>query len=52
MSDVAISLRNVSKTFSQNGGPAAVNDLSLDMNKGETVVLVGPSGCGKTTTMR
>jgi osmoprotectant transport system ATP-binding protein len=52
MSDVAISLRNVSKTFSQNGGPAAVNDLSLDMNKGETVVLVGPSGCGKTTTMK
>ena len=52
MADVAISLRNVSKTFSQNGAPAAVDDLSLDMNKGETVVLVGPSGCGKTTTMK
>jgi osmoprotectant transport system ATP-binding protein len=52
MSDVAISLRNVSKRFSQNGGPAAVDDLSLDMRKGETVVLVGPSGCGKTTTMK
>jgi len=52
MSEVAISLRNVSKKFSANGGPAAVDDLSLDMNKGETVVLVGPSGCGKTTTMK
>jgi len=52
MSDVAISLKNVSKKFSQNGGPAAVGDLTLDMNKGETVVLVGPSGCGKTTTMK
>ncbi|MGH2752310.1 MAG: ABC transporter ATP-binding protein [Actinomycetota bacterium] len=52
MSNIAISLRNVSKQFSQNGGPAAVDDLSLDMNRGETVVLVGPSGCGKTTTMK
>ncbi len=52
MADVAISLKNVSKRFSQNGGPAAVDDLSLDMEQGETVVLVGPSGCGKTTTMK
>jgi osmoprotectant transport system ATP-binding protein len=29
-----------------------VEDLSLDVPQGETVVLVGPSGCGKTTTMR
>jgi len=29
-----------------------VNDLSLEIPEGETVVLVGPSGCGKTTTMR
>src|ERR671919_1014989 len=52
MSDVAISLRHVSKKFSQNGGPAAVGDLTLEMRRGETVVLVGPSGCGKTTTMK
>jgi osmoprotectant transport system ATP-binding protein len=30
----------------------AVRDLSLDIQDGESVVLVGPSGCGKTTTMR
>jgi len=46
-----ISLRNVSKTFPGSSEPA-VSDLSLDINAGETVVLVGPSGCGKTTTMK
>jgi osmoprotectant transport system ATP-binding protein len=46
-----ISLRNVSKRFPGSTAPA-VGDLSMDINAGETVVLVGPSGCGKTTTMR
>jgi osmoprotectant transport system ATP-binding protein len=46
-----ISLRHVSKRF-QNAQGAAVGDLSMDVARGETVVLVGPSGCGKTTTMR
>jgi putative spermidine/putrescine transport system ATP-binding protein len=30
----------------------AVRELSLEIQKGETMVLVGPSGCGKTTTLR
>lgn len=30
----------------------AVDDLSLEVNKGEIVTLLGPSGCGKTTTLR
>lgn len=51
MADVMISLKNVSKRFEGTSG-AAVDDLSLDVNQGETVVLVGPSGCGKTTTMK
>jgi osmoprotectant transport system ATP-binding protein len=46
-----ISLRGVSKRFGSSGG-AAVENLSMDINEGETVVLVGPSGCGKTTTMK
>jgi osmoprotectant transport system ATP-binding protein len=46
-----ISLRNVSKQFAGSSG-AAVENLTLDVSEGETVVLVGPSGCGKTTTMR
>jgi osmoprotectant transport system ATP-binding protein len=49
--DLMISLRNVSKRFPGSAG-AAVEDLSMDIAAGETVVLVGPSGCGKTTTMR
>lgn len=46
-----ISLRDVTKRFS-TGGPPAVDRLSMDIEDGETVVLVGPSGCGKTTTMK
>lgn len=46
-----ISLRNVSKHYPGPGVPA-VEDLSLEIGEGETVVLVGPSGCGKTTTLK
>ena len=46
-----IRLSNVSKTF-DNGRTFAVRDLSLQVNTGETVVLLGSSGCGKTTTLK
>ena len=51
MAETMISLRNVSKRFPGAREPA-VGDLSLEIGRGETVVLVGPSGCGKTTTMK
>jgi osmoprotectant transport system ATP-binding protein len=51
MPDPMISLRGVSKRYANADG-AAVENLSIDIPRGETVVLVGPSGCGKTTTMR
>ena len=44
-----VRLRNVTKRF---GDVVAVNDLSLDIEKGECFSMIGPSGCGKTTTLR
>jgi len=34
------------------GGRPIVDDLDLDVAKGQMVCLLGPSGCGKTTTLR
>lgn len=47
--DIIIRLENISKVFD---GKYAVEDLNLDIKKGEFVTLLGPSGCGKTTTLR
>lgn len=48
-SNVILSLKNVSKTL---GDKTILDDISLDIRKGEFVTLLGPSGCGKTTTLR
>jgi putative spermidine/putrescine transport system ATP-binding protein len=44
-----LTLSNISKKF---GDTYAVEDFSLDIEKGELVSFLGPSGCGKTTTLR
>jgi spermidine/putrescine transport system ATP-binding protein len=44
-----VQLSSVSKTF---GDVKAVNDVSLEIHRGEFFSLLGPSGCGKTTTLR
>jgi len=44
-----VELRQVSKRF---GEVLAVDDLSLELARGEFFTLLGPSGCGKTTTLR
>ena len=49
--DVLIRLENVTKKYGDSA-EAAVNNLTLDVHRGEVLVLVGPSGCGKSTTLR
>jgi osmoprotectant transport system ATP-binding protein len=51
VSGVDIVLESVSKRY-PGQKDAAVDNVSLTVPAGETVVFVGPSGCGKTTTMR
>jgi spermidine/putrescine transport system ATP-binding protein len=44
-----IRLEGVTKRFDD---VIAVDDLSLDIDRGSFFALLGPSGCGKTTTLR
>ena len=46
MSENVLRLEHVTMQF---GGVVAVNDLNLEVNKGEIVALIGPNGAGKTT---
>lgn len=47
---LVLRFEHVSKTY--KGGKKAVDDLNLDIDKGEFICFIGPSGCGKTTTMK
>ncbi len=48
--DPMIRLEGVGKTYAD--GTVAVQELDLDVARGEMVCLVGPSGCGKSTTLK
>jgi iron(III) transport system ATP-binding protein len=47
--EVVLRLEHITRRF---GLETAVDDLSLDVMRGEILTLLGPSGCGKTTTLR
>ena len=46
MSEPVLKLENVTMQF---GGVVAVDDLSMEVRRGEIVALIGPNGAGKTT---
>jgi ABC-type transporter Mla maintaining outer membrane lipid asymmetry ATPase subunit MlaF len=47
--DIVISLQNVCKAF---GDKQVLNDLSIEVGRGESVVIVGGSGTGKSVTIK
>ena len=45
-----LKINNLVKSYKEAGG--ILKGVSLDVHKGEVIVILGPSGCGKSTLLR
>ncbi|MGA2600971.1 MAG: ABC transporter ATP-binding protein [Bryobacteraceae bacterium] len=52
MSETKLSARHIHMVFARDGKSTPVlNDVNLEVSKGEFLCIVGPSGCGKSTLL-
>ena len=49
MSEIVLKVTNLTKIYGQT---LALDGISFEIRRGETLALLGPSGCGKSTTLK